>query len=857
MSADRDPVDLDALTLEQIDDLSFGVVQVDSRGLVTFYSAAESRFSGRRRDDVLGRNFFRDVAPCTNVPLFHGRFLEGVRSGRLDEQLDFTFGFWPRPVRVNVRMRNASAPGRFWVEVRPVEWLNIERRADAVQAVSLRARAEELDVSVCAEEPIHIPGAVQPHALLIVVDAASGRVSACSDNGDAVLGRPASEMIGQDLADVLPSDIAARINTALRSGGLDPFAPLHLSFSLTRPFEVSAHLRDGRILVEVEPAPERAEDFDAPDRLVLGRAIRGLRAARSLDEVAAAAAQSAREITGFERVLVYRFDRDWNGEAVGESRDEQAYDTLLGLKFPSSDIPAQARELYLRAPPRFVIDRDYVPVPLLADPAEGNTALDMSFVQARSLSPVHLEYQRNLGVNGSMSSSILVDGRLWGLVIGHHRRPRYLAPETRSLVANLTEVLGLRIGELERAAAWRVQEHRLAVETALLQQMAATDDFTEALLSGPATLLDLFESGGAAIVDDGHVRVAGRCPPDHDLLQLSAWLREHASEGMVFRTEQLAQAFPPADAYPETASGLLAAFTSPEANRLLLWFRPEVVGTVAWGGDPRKAVNLSPGAAVLPRRSFERWVEEHRGSSTRWEDWQADAAERIAQAVESVALRQNQRIEALNAKQEELVDALLAKDVLTREIDHRVKNSLTIVVSFLQMQARTVTDPQARAAFEETYARVMTVARIHDSLYQSDDLQEVDIGQTIERLCQDLADMTGASRPVQVHAAADIKMPYRRAVGLALIVTELVTNALKYAYRPDEAGSVDVTVRPDETDGRVCLVVADHGRGLPADFSERPRQTGLGMKLVRAMLSQIEGEMRVNPGPGASFTVCA
>lgn len=858
MTSDIYDVDLDALTPELIDELPFGVIQVDSLGRITLYSAAESRFSGRRREEVLGRNFFRDVAPCTNLPAFYGRFLEGVRSGRLEDRLTFTFGFWPRPVRVEIAMRDAGQAGLHWIVVRPIEWL--ERvAASAALTVGQRVRAESLDAAACEREPIHIPGAVQPHAALLAIDPQSLRVVACSANAGGLLGLEPEAVLGEPASAALPGPVL----DALATESLDPALPARLETVIGgRRAVVSAHLHDGRIVVELEPAPERSDDFGAPRHRAVSAAVSQVAAAGDLTVAAQAAAISVRALTGFQRVLVYRFDEDWNGEALAEALDASAYDSLLGLRFPASDIPAQARALYVRAPARFVVDRDYVPVPLLADASAGNAPFDLSFAGARSLSPIHLEYQRNLGVNGSMSSSIVVDGRLWGLIIGHHRRPHYLPPESRAALTTVTDALSLRLGALERAASWRDQEAHLSAETALLQQMAGADDFTLALTSGAVSLTDVFGAGGAAVFEAGRVRLIGETPGAEAVQQIVDWLLSLPPARLALATDHLAEAFPPAAAWTSSASGLLAAFASETRERALLWFRPEVVGEVAWGGDPHKPVAVDEARdTVLPRRSFERWVEERRGRSAPWAPWQTAAAARIAAAVERVALRQNRRIEMLNAKQEELIAALLEKDrllsqkdVLTREIDHRVKNSLTIVASFLQMQTRTVRDAAARAAFEQTYGRVMSVARIHDSLYQSESLEEVDIGQTIERLCQDLADMAGEKHTLAVKTAPAIMMPYRQAVGLALIATELVTNALKYAYHPEERGAVDVSVARQYDGDGVCLVVADQGRGLPDGWGERD---GLGMKLIRAMLAQIGGEMQVEQGAGARFTVCA
>lgn len=721
----------------------------------------------------------------------------------------------------------------------------------AAEAVARRLRAEALDLDLCAREPIHTPGSVQPHAVLLVAETGEGRVLGCSENVGPLLGVEPAAVLGQPRAHWLPAALEAVL------AGPGPEAKLRVAWGPNRRMLLAtAHRRQDRWLIELEPLDEEAQ---GPGLDEVAHALTQLRSASSLEAATVTAAEQTRALTGFQRVLIYRFDRDWNGEAVAEARDPEAYGSLLGLHFPASDIPAQARAMYLSAPARFVFDRDYVPSRILADPALGNEAIDLSHVRARSLSPIHLEYQRNLGVNGSMSASILVDGRLWGLVIGHHREPHRPSPDARTAAATVAEALGLRIGKLELEGAWSVREAHASAETSLLERMAERDDLREALLGGRTTLADLFGAAGAAVVDGESVSTVGRTPPEDAVLAIVRWLSER---GEVFVTDTLSSQHAAADEWRDTGSGLLAAFTGPEKRRALLWFRPEQVATVEWGGDPRKPLEATA-AAVLPRRSFERWAEERRGVAAPWADWQPEAAVRLARAVEGVALRQGRGMAALQAKNTALGEALsrseqlLAdKDLLTREMDHRVKNSLQLVAAFVRMQGRSASDPATRAQYDETYARVMSVARVHDSLWRSDEVGEVDVGQTLTRLCADLQAMAGAERLVSVEAEPGLKLPYREASALSLIAVELVTNALKYAYAPGEPGGVEVEVGR-APGGRVRLEVADQGRGLPPDWRDGARESGLGMKLVRSLLSQLGGELSVESGPGTRLMVLA
>ncbi|MDR7036325.1 photoactive yellow protein [Methylobacterium sp. BE186] len=858
------PIDLDSLGPDGLDDLDIGVIGLDRSGVIVAYNDAASAFSGLSASAVIGHHYFREVAPATNLPSFHGRFLSGIRRGRLDESFEFVFGRVPQPLRVRVEMRQGR--DHYWMTLTPLQAVGAgERREAVIAALGNRARAEPVDPSLCEREPIHIPGSIQPNAVMIAADAADLVILAHSVNVHETLPDDGRTLSGRRLDAVLPRSFVDVIRARLASGTLDDGRSIRRTIRLpgrgqtANAYFAVAHAHLGRVIVEMEMAPELPEDFAVATQTDTELSVARLRSAETLGTVARIAALEVRALTGFECVLVYRFDADWNGEAIAEDKVADWSRTLLGLRFPASDIPAQARALYTKAKSRFVIDRDSVPVPLVAAPPAGNGPIDLTFAQHRTLSPIHLEYQRNLGVNGSMSISIMVEGKLWGLMIGHHRQPHYVAPETRAAATVITDAFAMRVQEIEGRRLWAEQQAHLDTEGRLVRELTRSDDFVGALTSGTMTLLDLFGATGAGVVSAGGVTLIGKTPAEAEVRDLAVWLREHLpAEASSYASSAFSAEFQPAAAYREIASGLLAAFVDPAREHLLLWFRPEVPSTVTWGGDPRKPVLPGSGpVAVLPRRSFERWVEERTGFATPFADWQVSLAQSLAQAVEGVVLRQRRKIDELTGLLADKEKLLTQKDILTREIDHRVKNSLQIVSAFLQMQRRQIADPDARQAFAETSARVMSVARVHDSLYQAESVEEVDLGQTIENLCSDLAGMAGDGHAVELVAESGVMVPYRKAVALSLIATELVTNAFKYAAGPTGGGRVEVSVS-SSAGGGVRLKVCDDGGGMPEGWAEaRPQGTGLGMKMIRAMLDQINARIEVANTPGACFTITA
>lgn len=809
------PVDLDALSPEQRDEFGAGILALDPVGRVLTCNRAAGALCGLSPDAMIGRNFFRDLVPSAHVPGFYGRFLGSQRRALTDQAFEFVFGRVPAPLRARIGLR-AGANGCTWLTISPLEQIAAGPSREAVlAAISQRSRAEPVDPSLCEREPIHIPGSIQPNAVMLAADAATLEILAFSANAADVLAPELFPPSGLSLEAVLPGEIVSAIRDGLAAHTLTDGRLLRRTLALPpreERFHLVAHAHLGRVIVELELAPERPEDFLTASPLDAELAMMRLRAAETLTEAAQIAALEIRAMTGFESVLVYRFDLDWNGEAIAEDMVPDWQRPLIGLRFPASDIPAQARALYTKAKSRFVIDRDCVPVPLVADRSAGNAPIDLTFAQNRSLSPIHLEYQRTLGVDGSMSISIMVENRLWGLMIGHHRRPHYVAPETRAAATVLTDAFAMRVQEIEGKALWSERQRHLDVQGRMVRGLTRSDDFVASLTQGNPTLLDLFGATGAGIVSDEAVCLVGATPDAAAVRALADWLRETLPPGeTTFVTDTLVLHHAPASAYTEIASGLLAAFVGTSRQHLLFWLKPEVPSTVTWGGDPRKPVLPGSGpVAVLPRRSFERWIEERRGHSTPWATWKVALAAQLADAVDGVVLRQR----------------------------------------------RQIADPEARQAFSETSARVMSVARVHDSLYQGESMEQVDLGQTIQTLCNDLAGMTGDEHSVELTAEPGLMVPYRHAVALSLITTELVTNAFKYAGRPDKGARISVTVAGEA--GAVRLRVCDDGEGMPPGWENaKARGTGLGMKLIRAMLDQIGARLDVENADGACFTVHA
>jgi light-regulated signal transduction histidine kinase (bacteriophytochrome) len=439
-----------------------------------------------------------------------------------------------------------------------------------------------------------VPGSIQAHGVLLAVDPErSFTVVAVSRNATEMLPSVPGGFIGRGIAGILGPCFTETLQRRFRDGKLPGNAAWQSTLRLdghAQALDATVHGHAGLILIELERASARdAADAQTAIRQ-LQEIIVDLRETGSdLDELAQVAADGVRLLTGYERVVIYRFDSDWNGQAIAEDKVADWNHSLAGVRFPASDIPAQARALYRHSPMRWVVDRDAVAVPLDVDPAwTGGTpphAIDLSFARLRSLSPIHLQIHRNLGVNGSMSLSILHRERLWGLVVCHHRQPHYPSHSQRSAASALTDAFALRVGPTERANNDQARREDLVRLSTLLAHMAEADVVTVALTTGDVTIGHLFASTGAAVLHDGTVSLLGDTPPEADVRKLAAWLRTRNDTAKLFQTSNVATVYPAWEQHAAVASGVLAVFLSADRSDLLLWFRPEEAELVSWGGQ--------------------------------------------------------------------------------------------------------------------------------------------------------------------------------------------------------------------------------------------------------------------------------
>jgi light-regulated signal transduction histidine kinase (bacteriophytochrome) len=730
----------------------------------------------------------------------------------------------------------------------------------------------DLDLTACEREPIHIPGSIQPHGVLVAVRLSDGTVTYASANAAETFGLDQASLLGQPFREAFPAlaaefEAQLAVSPSAASAGYVRTVAVETARGSAAFDAAIARSGDHAILELEEVPPDAVSSLDALYP-TLRRFVDQLQSASTIDVLCRLAAQDIRRMTDFDRVLIYRFDEGWNGTVLAEDRNENL-PSYLDLRFPASDIPAQARELYRRNRLRIIPDANYTPVPIQSrDPAP----LDLSDSVLRSVSPVHLEYMRNMGTLASMSISILRDGRLWGLISCHNREPKRVSLQVRNACDFLTQIFSLQLEARENTTLAENRVRLGAVQATLLAHMAAEDYFIAGLVKHPEDLMRLAGAQGAAVLTDDHCWCLGRTPEENDVRALFAWLSQHHQEDL-FATDHLSAIYPPAKAYADRASGLLAISISKAHASYVLWFRPEVVQTVKWGGNPQKPVQEEAGGLRLhPRRSFETWKETVRERAIAWDRSEIEAVKELRNAIVGIVLR---RAEELAALSEELRRSNKELEAFSYSVSHDLRAPFRHIVGYselLKKQEWNGLSEKGKRYIDTIIESAYTAGTLVDNLLRFSHMgrtalkpRRVDMTALIDEIRHKLP-VDPPERRIQ-WVVGDLPAVTADPVLIRLVFENLLDNAVKYT-RPREKARIEIGSH--RRDGETVFFVRDNGVGFDMKYidklfgvfqrlhrMEEFEGTGIGLANVRRIVERHGGRAWAEGAlnGGATFSV--
>lgn len=566
-----------------------------------------------------------------------------------------------------------------------------------------RYPVQGVDLTSCDVEPIHIIGSVQDFGYLLAFSS-DWMLQRASLNCAPLLGMAVEAAIGRHAQNFLEDaaiDMLRGCMIELDTGRVERMFEVRLLGS-DELYDMAIY-RSGRALVlEFEPSPkDHGRDYLSMVRPMFHSA----RGSASVESLCDMAARQLRSLTGFDRVMVYRFDETGAGEVVSEARAD-GIDSFLGLHFPASDIPQQARRLYTQNLLRIIADVDAAPVPIYPAINLHGEALDLSLSGIRSVSPIHLEYLRNMGICASLSVSILRDGELWGLFACHHHTPRSLPYTTRTAAELFGEFFSSTLSDLETRRALALRDLSLKLHDSLIGQVASGVGLLDSFDTFAALIREAIPCDGVAAYIGGEFRAHGITPAEHDFVEIARFLNT-AGNGACWFTQHLSATFPQAAAYREQCSGLLAVPVSRVPRDYIVLFRREFAQVVHWAGNPSEAKSVGPmGDRLTPRKSFALWKEERRGQSRPWSQEDRAMAEGLRVSLLEVIL---QLVDT--AARERAILSRTQQDLIA-ELNHRVRNSLNLLAALVNQARDEAIDPQE---FRRSLsARIKLLSKAHD-----------------------------------------------------------------------------------------------------------------------------------------------
>lgn len=640
----------------------------------------------------------------------------------------------------------------------------------------MTSKTTTVDLTNCDREPIHIPGSIQPIGFLLALTT-DWMVARASANLADFIGLTPEAVIGKPLDTVFSKqavhDLRNRASILRGPDAVERLFECEVIEGLPS-FDIAIHFSTGQIVIEAEPASGEHGDATGMVRSMVTR----------LDQTAdfpaffREGARQVRALLGFDRVMVYRFAADGSGEVVAEAV-RPGIGKFLGLHYPASDIPAQARELYKRNLLRMITDVNAQPVPIVPQRDEAGQALDLSLAVLRSVSPIHIEYLKNMGVGASLSISIIVGGRLWGLFACHHYAPRCATFERRSVSELFSQMFSMRLESRERQQTVEYERRARDISDQLLGAVASD----ETLLKDPDWLGDILThaipADGVGVWLGGNYAFSGTTPPVEDFRRIVRALNGTAA-GKVFATDHIGSIMTGAEHFATQAAGMLAIPISRAPRDYVVLFRREMIQSVRWGGDPHKPLQYGPnGPRLTPRESFAEWKELVEGHSMPFTSSEVRVAETLRATLIEVVLRLADEASA------DRQQASARQELLIAELNHRVRNVLGLIRGLIRQSQPT--DGDIADFVKVVDGRIHALARAHNQI-TDDHWGPAPLQALIDA---EAAAFVDESERIVTQGEAVFLNPQAYST-MALVVHELVTNSNKYGSLSVDGGRVTI-----------------------------------------------------------------
>jgi two-component system, chemotaxis family, sensor kinase Cph1 len=745
---------------------------------------------------------------------------------------------------------------------------------------------EVVNITNCESEPIHVPGSIQPHGFLLAVKSGDDKISYASKNCEAYFHLPLNEILGKPLHLFFDEKEIMAFTGYYKSADNEMGRPFVFSLQ-GKLYNTIAYQSGENIVLELESFTE--EYTQLPDLYIqTKRFAYHTERADNLKNLCQDIAHETKLITGYDRVMIYRFDKDYNGEVYAESKEE-GLEPFLGLHYPHTDIPVQARNLYILNHVRMIADVAFEPVPLftLEEEAGNTNTLDLSLSFLRSVSPIHIQYLKNMGISGAFSISLIHNKKLWGLISCHHYMPKYIPYHTR-LAAQLQAIF----------LQSQIDVRQVADEFELTKQTDKKLDDLNRELSKQGSIIDneaamklvknLLHADGLAVLYNGNFYIAGIVPAKNDMILIADWLFKNTDKE-IFSTAKLADYYLPAKEMSGIMAGICYLQLGATPGNGIFWMRQEIQTTIHWGGDPTKAILLNEENKLLtPRKSFAAWGQSVKYQSHEWRRPELNAAAAIATVIQRqlhlADLKEEEtKYRSLNEKLQKANDELANMNwISTHDLKEPLRKIQMYASVVLEKYSSEIPDI-AKSNIVRMQASAAKMQRLIEALvsyaslmYEDNKLEQVDLNVIMKEVMLELKENleeTGAVIEVDV-------LPTVNGIAFQLqqLFINIISNALKFSKEHVPAVIKISCIKVPAASGTITahsakagykISFADNGIGFKATFkndifkvfhrlhTNQYHGSGIGLAICKKIAETNGGyiEAESTEGEGATFTV--
>jgi chemotaxis family two-component system sensor kinase Cph1 len=723
----------------------------------------------------------------------------------------------------------------------------------------------KVDLTNCDKEPIHIPGHIQPHGFLLALNMRSLLIEKVTENIGSFTGIEPDALLGQPLSKLEPiispakegSTLSELIQLGKITGNFEQFNPQKVFVGDKQMFLI-CHQQKECIICELEPF--QSDDDSIILQKIMSTALAVIQSSTSFEKLLDHVVKLVKEISGYSRVMLYRFHKDQHGEVIAEAKD-QNLETWMHLHYPASDIPSQARELYKLNLVRLIADVNATASPILSRVSQ-SSPLDLTHSTLRAVSPIHIEYLQNMKVGASFSISLVSKNELWGLVACHNEKARFIDYNSRMACKF--------IGQLFSAAFEFKSNERLEEkinqfahnQLVLFEQLMKEMDPIEGLINKDVTLMDMNSASGVVFCYEGVMHKLGKVPEEADINKIVNWLLKN-KEGNFFQTSTLPSMYAEAKKFADIASGILVTEISHNMGEFIMWFKPEKIRNLSWAGEPAKEMaKMEDGNIRLsPRKSFAKWTEQVKYMSEEWTDHEISSAIKLREDVVQVINKKANEIRKLNDMLKVAYDEL---DTFSFTISHDLRSPLSSVKNYTEI----ILEDHEKELSQEVKDLFYKVIRGTDKMSAliKDVLQYSRVGRAefssepidMKRMLQEIKEELLTPIP-------DIKIEFTiknapTLVGDKTMVmqlfTNLVGNAVKYSTYPGREDKGQVEIDGEEKGGFIVYTITDNGIGMDMKYANRIfdlfkrldnvkniQGTGVGLAIAKRIVEKHMGKI--------------